>query len=62
MIENRRSLVSPDISLGFDAFIITQVSAWFFDRIETHLLLQTVLGEKFWPTARPQVKKARKRI
>jgi hypothetical protein len=49
--------------------------AWLFHRVLTNDLLnlafedntapsqiEVVLGEKFWPTARPQVKKARRRI
>jgi hypothetical protein len=57
-----RDWVNPVISQGFNAVVITQVSTVSYERMDASVEFQTVLGEKFWPAARPQVEKARRRI
>ena len=56
------SVPNPVISQGFGMVAITAVPVGPYETILALDGLRTVLGEKFWPDARPQVKKARRRI
>ncbi len=54
--------LNPDISQSFDGRAVTSRPEMGYEPIRLFVQLQAVLGEKFWPAARPQVKKDRNRI